>query len=72
MIEGLDHVMPTAFGMAAVLYLWLAVRVSRASDESSNNTISYFLFLIGTMIAGSAFSVGASPKLTPGSVAKIP
>ena len=60
MIEGLGLVIPTGFGLAAVLYLWLAVRVSRASTESSNNTISYFLFLIGTMIAGSAFTCGAT------------
>lgn len=59
-MESLGLVLPTAFGMAAVLYLWLAVRVSRASGESSNNAISYFLFLIGTMIAGSAFAYGTS------------
>ena len=58
MIEQLDLMLPTGFGLAAVLYLWLAVRVSRASTESSNHAISYFLFLIGTMIAGSAFAYG--------------
>jgi diguanylate cyclase (GGDEF)-like protein/PAS domain S-box-containing protein len=54
--EGLALILPAVFGMAAVLYLWLAVHVSRASVETSNNAISYFLFLIGTMVAGSAFS----------------
>lgn len=56
MIDQLHLVLPTVFGFSAVLYLWLAVRVSRASSESSNNMISYFLFLIGLMIAGSAFT----------------
>ena len=50
--------LPVVFGFAAVLYLWLAVRVSRATQPQSNNAISYFLFLIGAMIAGSAFAFG--------------
>ena len=56
MIESLDLILPAVFGMAAVLYLGLAVRVSRASVDLSNNAISYFLFLIGMMVAGSAFA----------------
>jgi len=58
MLERLDLVLPTFFGFAALLYLWLAVRVSRASAHSSNSAISYFLFLIGAMVAGSAFTYG--------------
>jgi diguanylate cyclase (GGDEF)-like protein/PAS domain S-box-containing protein len=60
MMEQLKLVLPTAFGFAAVIYLWLAVRVSRASSRSANNAISYFLFLIAAMVAGSAFSVGTA------------
>jgi hypothetical protein len=56
LIEQLDTILPTVFGLATVLYLWLAVRVSRESSEGSNNTVSYFLFLIGMMTAGSAFA----------------
>ena len=56
MIEGLDLILPTVFGFASVMYLWLAVRVSRASVGLSNSAISYFLFLIGMMVAGSAFA----------------
>ena len=56
MIASLDLILPAVFGMAAVLYLGLAVRVSRASVDLSNNAISYFLFLIGMMVAGSAFA----------------
>jgi len=55
-IESLNLILPPAFGLAAALYLWLAVRVSRASADSSNSAISYFLFLIGSMVAGSAFA----------------
>ena len=60
MIDQLHLILPAVFGLCAVLYLWLAIRVSRASSESSNNMISYFLFLIGLMVAGSAFSYEAT------------
>jgi diguanylate cyclase (GGDEF)-like protein/PAS domain S-box-containing protein len=61
-IASLDLILPAAFGLAAVIYLWLAVRVSRASGDSSTNAISYFLFLIGTMVAGSAFAYNATDE----------
>jgi len=60
MMEQLSLILPTAFGFTALIYLWLAVRVSRASTQSENNAISYFLFLIAAMVAGSAFSYGAT------------
>ena len=56
MIDQINVILPTVFGFAAVLYLWLAVRVSRASMDSSNSNVSFFLFLIGIMIAGSGFA----------------
>ena len=59
-MERLNLILPTAFGLAAVLYLWLSVRVSRESTGASNNSISYFLFLIGIMVAGSAFAYRTS------------
>lgn len=60
MIEQIEASLPPVFAVAAVVYLWLAVRVSReSSPETSNSATSYFLFLIGTMVAGSAFSFGA-------------
>ncbi|NNC76863.1 MAG: diguanylate cyclase [Woeseiaceae bacterium] len=55
MLEMLNSVLPPMFAIAAVLYLGLAVYVSRSAP---NNVISFFLLLIGTMIAGSAFSYG--------------
>jgi hypothetical protein len=50
-IAALDLVLPTVFGFGAALYLWLSVRVSRASSDLSNNIISYFLFLIGMILS---------------------
>ncbi len=55
-------ILPTVFAFAAVIYLWLAVRVSRASGEASNNSIAYFLFLIGMMVAGSAFAYNTTDQ----------
>ena len=55
-------ILPTVFGFAAAIYLWLSVRVSRASTRSSNNAIAYFLFLIGMMVAGSAFSYNTTDQ----------
>ncbi len=60
MTEQLSDVLPTAFGFGALVYLWLAVRVSRASAPFADNAISFFLFLIAAMVAGSAFSFGAT------------
>jgi diguanylate cyclase (GGDEF)-like protein/PAS domain S-box-containing protein len=59
LFEQLDTILPAVFAVTSVLYMLLAVRVSRASMDSSTNKISYFLFLIGMMTAGSAFSYNA-------------
>ncbi len=58
----LTAILPAVFAFAAVVYLWLAVRVARVSREASNNSIAYFLFLIGMMVAGSAFSYNTSDQ----------
>jgi diguanylate cyclase (GGDEF)-like protein/PAS domain S-box-containing protein len=44
----------------AVSYAGLAVRVSRSGTLHTNSMISFFLFLIAGMLAGSAFSYGAT------------
>ena len=62
MLQQLILILPTAFGFAAVIYLSLAVRVSRVSAQFENNAISYFLFLIAAMVAGSAFSYGTTDE----------
>ena len=53
----IDSLLPMIFAVAAVMYLGLAVFVSRSSPQS---IIGFFLFLIGIMVAGSAFSYGTS------------
>lgn len=58
LLEALEPLLPTTFGFAGLMYLWLATRVLRKTEDTASNTISYFLFLIGTMILGSAFGVG--------------
>ena len=59
MLEQFKLVLPAIFVLSAIVYLWLAVKVSRQSSESENDAMSYFLFLIGAGIAGSAFSYNA-------------
>jgi len=51
--------LPTTFALAATVYLGLAVQVSRRSGQAESTTIGYFLFLIGAMVAGAAFSFQA-------------
>jgi len=58
-LDKLNLMLPLIFALAATVYLWLAVRVSRSSVETHNNAISYFLFLIGAMLAGAAFGYQA-------------
>ncbi|MDG2288725.1 MAG: histidine kinase N-terminal 7TM domain-containing protein, partial [Woeseiaceae bacterium] len=60
MFEQLDKILPAVFAVTTVLYLWLSVRVSRATMDSSNSTVSYLLFFIGMMTAGSALAYNAT------------
>ena len=55
-LDALATLLPTTFGFAGVMYLWLSLRVLRDGREAANNTISYFLFMVGLMILGSAFA----------------
>ena len=57
MLEMLEPFLRPTFAVTAVLYLALAVRVTR-SAQHSNSVIAFFLFLIGCMVAGTAFSYG--------------
>ena len=60
MLEQIVPILPMVFAMAGITYLWLAVRVSRESTEPGTNAVSYFLFLIGAMVLGAAFTFGSS------------
>lgn len=59
MFDNLEHVLRPVFAVAALLYLGLAIRVARSSPQHANSIIAFFLFLVGTLVAGSAFSYGA-------------
>lgn len=59
MLDQLNLILPLIFAACATIYLWLALRISRQSRETENNATSYFLFLIGAMLAGTAFSYQA-------------
>ena len=54
-----ESILPPLFGLAAVLYLGIAAYVSRSAPDS---LVAFFLFLIGIMIAGTAFSYGTTDQ----------
>jgi len=56
-MPSLETFLPPMFGLAAALYLGLAVHVSRSSPRS---IIGYLLFLMGIMVAGTAFAYGTT------------
>ena len=56
-MPGLDTILPPIFGFAGVIYLGLAVHVSRSSPQS---VIGFLMFLMGVMVAGTAFAYGAT------------
>lgn len=53
----LESILPWVFAFAATLYVGLAVFVARASPRSN---MGLFLFLLGIIVAGAAFSYSAS------------
>ena len=60
MLEALEVFLRPAFGVAAVGYLFLAIRVARTSPQYSMSVIAFFLALIGALVAGAAFSHGTT------------
>jgi diguanylate cyclase (GGDEF)-like protein/PAS domain S-box-containing protein len=56
-MPSVETFLPPMFGFAAVLYLGLAVHVSRSSPQS---IIGFLLFLMGIMVGGTAFAYGAT------------
>ena len=56
----LTDILPPVLAVFSAAYAILAVRVARTTPQNSNNIVSFFLFLIGGMLAGSAFSYGAT------------
>lgn len=56
-MSGTEAILPPIYGFAAVIYLGLAVYVSRSSPQS---VIGFLLFLMGVMLAGTGFTYGAT------------
>jgi len=60
MLEAMELVLRPVFAFAAILYLATAVRVARASPQHGNSIVGFFLFLIGVLLTGTAFMLGAT------------
>lgn len=57
-MDGVEFLLRPVFALAAVFYLGLAIYVARASHLGNSSVIAFFLFLIGVLVAGTAFSFG--------------
>ena len=62
LMEFIEAGLRPTFAIAAIMYLWLAVRVSRSGPQHANNIIGFFLLLIGVLVAGTAFSYGTQDQ----------
>ncbi len=62
----LVDIVPPFLAVAAVAYAVLAVRVARSALNNPNNLVSFFLFLMAGLLAGAAFSYGATDPLMYG------
>ena len=60
MLDVMAPFLPSIFAVAAIAYVLLAVRVARAAPDS---LIPFFLFLIGCLAAGGAFSYRAQDEV---------
>ena len=60
MQEVLEQFLPPVLGVAAMAYAGLAVRVSRSGPQYAKSMISFLMFLLAGLLAGAAFSYGAT------------
>ena len=60
MQQVLEQFLPPLLGVTAVAYVGLAMRVSRAGPQYSRSMISYLMLLLAGIVAGAAFSYGAT------------
>ena len=58
MFAEFEPVLRVIFAGTALVYLGLSIRVARLSPQNANSIIAFFLFLLGVLVAGSAFSFG--------------
>ncbi len=62
----LELILRPTFAVAAIAYLFLAVKVARSSSQHAFNVIAFFMLLIGILVGGAAFSYGAEDPGTYG------
>jgi diguanylate cyclase (GGDEF)-like protein/PAS domain S-box-containing protein len=60
MPETLQQFLPPLLGVAATAYAGLAVRVFRSAPQYANSMVSFLMFLVAALVAGPAFSYGAT------------
>jgi diguanylate cyclase (GGDEF)-like protein/PAS domain S-box-containing protein len=58
MTNWLELLLRPTLAVAAVTYLFLAVKVARASAQHAYNVMAFFMLLIGILVGGAAFSYG--------------
>lgn len=59
MMAWLELLLRPTLVVAAIIYLFLAVKVARSSTQHAFNVMALFMLLIGTLVGGAAFSYGA-------------
>jgi diguanylate cyclase (GGDEF)-like protein/PAS domain S-box-containing protein len=60
MLEVLQNSLPPLFGVAAIAYAGLALRVARSGAAYANSTVGFMMLLISGLVLGAAFSYGAT------------
>ena len=58
MTNWLELLLRPTLAVAAVTYLFLAVKVARSSAQHAYNVMAFFMLLIGILVGGAAFSYG--------------
>ena len=58
MMDWLELLLRPTFAVAAVTYLFLAVKVARSSTQHAYNVMAFFMLLIGVLVGGAGFSYG--------------
>ncbi len=53
-------IVPPVLAVSAVAYAILAARVARLTPQNANSHVGFFLFLVAGMVAGAAFTYGAT------------
>ncbi len=57
-MEWLELILRPVFAIAAVVYVGVAIRVTRSSPQHANSVMAFLLLLIGILVGGTAFSYG--------------